>query len=129
MVKIILVSHGDMAQALLNTAEKIYPFDPKSVDVFTVSGCVNWEGLSKKIKSSLGAQGALILVDVFGGSSCNMAATLTHGIDGVNVVSGVNLNMLLAALNNRDKMTSDELAKKVIEDGLKAVVNVTQRLK
>jgi len=129
MVKIILVTHGEMAKALLDTAAKICSFEEDTVDVFTVSGKVDLQQISVGIKSKLDSAGTLILVDTFGGTSCNVAASLTHGMDNVTVVCGVNLNMLLAAINNRDKMSPTELAQKVLDDGKKAVINATEKLK
>lgn len=129
MVKIILVTHGDMAKALLSTAANICSFEEHSIDVFTVSGKIDLEDLSAGIKDKLDPSGTLILVDTFGGTSCNLSATLTHGMENVNVVCGVNLNMLLAAINNRDKMSPSELASKVLDDGKKAVINATEKLK
>lgn len=129
MVKIILVTHGDMASALLDTAAKMYSFDKSAIDVFTVTGKVNLDNLSAEIKKKIDPAGTLILVDVFGGTSCNMTASLTHGMQNVNVVCGVNLNMLLAAISNCEKMTSAELAQKVMDSGVKSVVNVTEKLK
>jgi mannose/fructose-specific phosphotransferase system component IIA len=129
MVKIILVTHGDMAKAMIETASKICSFCTKSVDLFTVSGKVNLELIAQDIKKKIDPAGTLILVDVFGGTSCNLAASLTHGMPGVHVICGVNLNMLLAAIHNRENLSSDELAKKVMEDGVKSIVNATEKFK
>ncbi len=129
MVKIILVTHGDMAKAMLDTAAKICSFEENSIDVFTVSGKIDLQNISGSICSKLDPAGTLILVDTFGGTSCNVAASLTHGMPNVNVICGVNLNMLLAAINNREKLSSSELAQKVLDDGKKAVINATEKLK
>lgn len=115
MVKIILVTHGDMAKAMLDTAAKICSFEESSIDVFTVSGKIDLQNISGGIRQKIDPSGTLILVDTFGGTSCNVAAGLTHGMPDVNVICGVNLNMLLAAINNREKLSSDELAQKVLE--------------
>ena len=129
MVKIILVTHGEMAKAMLDTAAKICSFDENTVDVFTVSGKVNLHNIESGIKQKIDPAGTLILVDTFGGTSCNVASCMTHGMKNVNVICGINLNMLLAAINNRDKMSADELAQKALEDGKKAVINATEKLK
>lgn len=129
MVKIILVTHGDMAKAMLDTAAKICSFEESSIDVFTVSGKIDLQNISGGIRQKIDPSGTLILVDTFGGTSCNVAAGLTHGMPDVNVICGVNLNMLLAAINNREKLSSDELAQKVLEDGKKSVINATEKLK
>jgi len=129
MVKIILAAHGDFAQAMLDTAAKIMPFDTGEVDVYTVSGKVDFEKLAVRIKKSAGGKGgALILTDIFGGTACNLCAGLTHGIKNVNVISGLNLNMLLCALSNRCKLDANALAAKVLEDGLKSIINITEKL-
>lgn len=129
MVKIILVTHGDMARSLLETAAKICSFDQDTIDVFTVSGKVDLVQISSGMRDKINPEGTLILVDTFGGTSCNVAASLTHGMANVNVVCGVNLNMLLAAINNREKLTPSELAEKVLEDGKKSLINATEKFK
>jgi len=129
MVKLILVTHGNMAKALLHTAAKIYPFDKKSVDVFSVSGRVDLQRVAARIKKKVSPEGTLIMVDVFGGTACNISAGVTHGMKNVNVLCGFNLNMLLAALGNRDKLSAEELAAKVLESGSKSIFNVTEKLK
>jgi mannose/fructose-specific phosphotransferase system component IIA len=128
MVKIILITHGDMARAMLDTASKIYPFDKNSVDAFTVSGNVDLQQLRGEIKQKVDPEGTLIMVDAFGGTACNVPAAATHGMGNVNVVCGLNLNMLLSALSNRGALTAAELARKVLEDGVKSVFNATERL-
>jgi mannose/fructose-specific phosphotransferase system component IIA len=128
MVKIILITHGDMAGSLLKTAAKICSFDVKSIAVFTVSGRTGPVDISKKIERNIDPSGTLVLVDLFGGTSCNVASYLTHGMENVNVLCGLNLNMLLTAINYRDKLSSAELAKKVSQDGVKSILNVTEKL-
>ena len=114
MVKIILISHGNMAQSLLETAGKIGSFDISSIDTFSVSGKGDLEALPQRINKALGPNGTLILVDILGGSSCNTAVQCTQNLQNVKVICGVNLNMLLAAINNRDKMDITSLSAKGI---------------
>ncbi len=128
MVKIILISHGNMAQALLETASKIGSFDISEIPAFSVSGKGDLESLPTKILSTLGQDGTLILVDTLGGSSCNKAVQATQHLQNVKIVCGVNLNMLLAAINNRDKMDLQSLTKKVLEDGKKSLIDISEKL-
>lgn len=129
MVKIILISHGNMAEALLETASQIGSFDVKEIDTFSVSGKGDLESLPSKLLEALGNNGTLILVDTLGGSSCNSAVQSTQHLQNVKVICGVNLNMLLTAINNRDKMDLISLAKKVLEDGKKSLIDISERLK
>ncbi len=129
MVKIILVAHGCLASALLETASNICCFEQKSVRAYSISGRVDLDKIAEDIKAS--AQGAevLVLADTFGGSSCNMALNCTSGMENVKVVCGLNLNMLLAVLNNMNRLELADLAAKAVEDGKKAVFNATESIK
>jgi mannose/fructose-specific phosphotransferase system component IIA len=129
MVKIILISHGTMAQALLETASQIASFDKSTVDAFSVSGKGDLESLPSKIMKAQGQNGTLILVDTLGGSSCNTAVQSTQHLQNIKVICGVNLNMLLSAINNRDKMDIISLARKVLEDGKKSLIDISDKLK
>ena len=129
MVKIILISHGNMARALLETASQIGSFDIAEIDTFSVSGKGDLELLPRKLINSLGQSGTLILVDTLGGSSCNTAVQNTQHLQNVKVVCGVNLNMLLTAINNKNKMDLQSLTKKVLEDGRKSLIDISDKLK
>ena len=129
MVKIILISHGTMAKSLLETASQIGSFDISDIPTFSVSVKGGLENLSKNILNSLGAEGTLILVDTLGGSSCNTAVQCTQHLQNVKVVCGVNLNMLLTAINNKDKMDLPSLTKKVLEDGRKSLIDISEKIK
>ena len=96
---------------------------------FSVSGKVNLEDIENNIKGSFGENGTLILVDTFGGTSSNIALKCVLDRKDVSVICGVNLNMLLAALNNQAKMNLEELSSKVITDGKKAILNATELIK
>ena len=129
MVKLILITHCDLGKALLETASSICCCAKQDIAAFSVSGKVNLEELETKIKNSFTADGNLILVDTFGGTSSNIALRCAADNDKVSVLCGVNLNMLLTALNNKDKLTLRDLSAKVTEDGKKAVLNATELIK
>ena len=129
MVKLILITHCDLGKSLLETASAICCCAKQDIVAFSVSGKVNLEELEKEIKSSFTAEGNLILVDTFGGTSSNIALKCAADNDKVSVLCGVNLNMLLTALNNKDKLTLRDLSLKVTEDGKKAVLNATELIK
>ncbi len=130
MVKIILITHGSLGMALIETASAICCCcDTKKVLSFTVSGKVNLEDIESKIKNSFDKDGTLILVDSFGGTSSNIALKCSVNQNNVAVICGVNLSMLLSALNNQTKMNLKELATKVLVDGKKAILDATELIK
>ena len=129
MVKLILITHGNLGESLLDTASVICCCARQNITAFSVSGKINLDELEAKIKSSIDGEGALILVDSFGGTSANIALKCAAENNKISVVCGVNLNMVLAALNNQSKMDLAELTTKVIADGKKAILEATELMK
>lgn len=130
MVKLILITHGALGQALVDTAASICCCAAqKKITVFSVSGKVNFDETENKIKAEFGPEGAIILADTFGGTACNIALKCAANREGVAVIPGVNLNMLLTALNNYDKLDCKGLAAKIINDGNKAIFEATEFVK
>ena len=128
MVNIILVSHGNLASSLLETASDICCFDRKYVYALSVKDG-GLEVISTRIVD-LAKQGeVLVLADTFGGSCCNTALSCSNSFNNVRVVCGVNLNMLLAVLNNMQRLSLKEQSKKAVDDGKKAVFNATEIVK
>ena len=130
MVKLILITHGNLGQALFDTASTICCcLSSGKIAVFSVSGKVNLDEMESKIKADFGQDGTLILVDTFGGTACNLALKCTADERKVLVIPGVNLNMLLAAVNNQEKLDFKDLAAKIINDGKKAIFEATEFVK
>ncbi len=131
MVKIILVTHGNLAQEMLNTAAQIIgkPADD-GFAVFSVTAAASVEKEAQKLQKELAAcpNGAVILTDIFGGSATNISLTASKDLANCYVITGLNLSMLLTAINSRKKLTAKELAEKIEPDGKRAVINATELL-
>ena len=130
MVKLILITHGNLGKALVETAANICCCAAESkIAVFSVSGKVNLEEIESKIKADFSPEGTLIFVDTFGGTACNLALKAAINKGNAQVICGVNLNMLLTALNNYGKLNLKDLAAKVLTDGKKAIFEATEFVK
>lgn len=129
MVKIIIIAHGSLAPALLQTASNICCFERNKVQAYSVSGKADLDKIAGEIRNSALSGEVLVLADTFGGSSCNTALACADGLANVKVVCGLNLNMLMAALNNMGRLNLEDLAEKAVADGKKAVFNATEILK
>ena len=68
------------------------------------------------------------MTDIFGGSATNISLTASKDLPKCYVITGLNLSMLLTAMNNRKKLSSKELAEKIEADGKRAVINATELL-
>ena len=131
MVKIILVTHGHLAQEMLETAAQIIgkPTD-EGLAAFSVTAATSVEKEAAKLHALLQTceEGAVVLTDIFGGSATNISLTASKDLPKCHVITGLNLSMLLTALNSRKKLSAKELAEKIEADGKRAVINATELL-
>ena len=131
MVKIILVTHGDLAREMLDTAAQIIgkPTDD-GFATFAVTTVASVEQEAAKLKKVLETctDGAVILTDIFGGSATNISLTASKDMNNCFVITGLNLSMLLTAINSRKKLQAKELSEKIESDGKRAVINATELL-
>lgn len=97
MIGLLLVSHGKLAHALLETATEIVgPF--AAAEAMAISRSERLDELEERLRDAVRrldrGNGVLILVDMFGGTASNLALRLV-GQQTVEVVTGCNLPMLL----------------------------------
>lgn len=105
MVGVVIVAHGSFASALLTTAEQIAGKQEQVVSLdFTVGE--NTADLQLRIREAVRGvdtgQGTIIFVDLLGGSPYQAAAIVAMQQPGIEMVSGVNVPMLLEILPARN---------------------------
>lgn len=124
MIGIVIAAHSQLGDALIDTAEFIIGKRPET----TVSVSMNLhesvdklrEKMVKGIKTVDQNAGVLILTDMFGGTPSNLSYSfLEEGR--VEVISGVNLPMLIKALDSREKTELSQLAKELEAFGKKSI--------
>jgi PTS system mannose-specific IIA component len=119
MVGVVLITHPNLGGEFIRSAETICGTLPSiaSVSIDTRRGVEELrEEIARAIKSVDSGKGVLILTDMFGGTPSNMSlAFLSEGR--VEVVTGLNLPMLIKVSNCREGRTLPELAKMVKEAG------------
>ena len=130
MTGILIITHARLGQELIGAAEFILGSLEK-VEHLAVEANLNPESLSQKIKKSLArlstGRGVLILTDMFGGTPNNIALSfLSEGE--VEVVTGVNLPMLIKAVTERDKHDLVALASEACRAGREAIASAGELL-
>ena len=131
MVKIVLVTHGQLAKEMLDTAGLIIgkPADDGFASfAVTTASSVEKEAVKLKALLETCSDGAVVLTDIFGGSATNISLMASKDLTNCHVITGLNLSMLLTAINNRKKLNAKELAEKIESDGKRAVINATELL-
>ena len=123
MVGAVIVTHGQLATELVSAAEMIVG----EIDHITAVS-IGWhddvdvarEEVAQAIKRVGTAGGVILLTDMFGGTPTNIAATFL-GEDSVEVVTGVNLPMVIKlATQDKDESLAD-LARRVRDEGQKQI--------
>lgn len=130
MIGIVLATHGNLGEALINSMNLILgeqpQVEPLSLQVEDDIEVANGR-LREAVKKVDAGEGVLILTDMLGGTPSNLALSLL-GKPGVEVVSGVNLPMLLKAAQTRQQAALKETSLKVKEHARGSIVMASEVL-
>jgi PTS system mannose-specific IIA component len=124
MIGIVIVTHRKLADALIDAAEfivggNVEAVTPVSIDL-NESVDVLRNKIVKGIKQVKSTEGVLILTDMFGGTPSNLSYSfLDEGH--VEVLSGVNLPILIKAIDSRKNSELTKLAECLEEYGKKSI--------
>jgi PTS system mannose-specific IIA component len=130
MVGLVVVCHEDMAGELVKAAEMIVG-KIEAVETVSVKQDSAPETLRDRVEEAVrkvdGKKGVMLFTDMFGGTPSNISLAFLG--DSVEVVTGVNLSMIIKFANHRDEKTLAELARLVQEAAQKSIVIASQMLK
>jgi len=130
MVGLVIVCHEEMGAELVRAAEMIVG-RIEAVETVSVKQDSAPETLRDRIQSAIKKvdrkKGVMLFTDMFGGTPSNIALAFLG--DSVEVVSGVNLSMIIKFANHRDEKALPELARLVQEAAQKSIVIASQMLK
>jgi len=132
MIGIVVVAHGDLGEALITTTRFIFGSRPDGVTAVSVDLETNPDKLRRSIEAGIKAvdrqAGILLLTDMFGGTPSNLAYSfLEEGH--VEVLAGVNLPILIKAIESRSNMNLAELAAALEEFGRQSITLASGVLK
>lgn len=130
MISTIVVTLGKLAESLLDSTERIIG-KSQAVSSFCVDWTIDMEQvearLQEHIKQVDQGQGVLLLTDMFGGTSTNIALDFQEN-DKIEVVTGVNLPMVVKAMTLPGTISVHEAALQLREQGRKAIYIASDRL-
>lgn len=123
-VGIILVSHGNYGSEILKTAESILGPQSDCVSI-SVDVARDVDESVRRLNDAAGrldyGAGVILLTDMFGGTATNLALSLLRNRQ-VEVVTGVNLPMLLKVFESRATTALADLAALADEAGKGGIV-------
>jgi PTS system mannose-specific IIA component len=123
MVGVVLVTHPHLGEEFIRSAEMICGKLPRvlSVSIDTRKEVEELRrGIAEAIKKVDEGDGVLVLTDMFGGTPSNMSLAFLQE-NRVEVLTGLNLPMMIKLSNCREGRPLKELARLVKEAGQKNI--------
>lgn len=123
MIGVVVVTHGQLATELVNAAETIVGDLPNFSAV-----SIGWHEDVQDARDAIAAAiervrqpgGVLLATDMFGGTPSNLGITFLEQ-DKIEVVTGVNLPMLIKAASLKEAASLTEIARMLREHGRNAI--------
>ena len=123
MIGIVVVSHGKLARELVAATEHVVGEQPcfRSISIEVEDDIeARRDQIRETAKSCDSGRGVIILSDMFGGTPSNLAMSIM-GAGNIEVISGVNLPMLINLAEVRETLPLAEAAKVAAEAGRKYI--------
>ena len=129
----MLITHGRLGEELLRCAEAIVGKQP-DVRILGLDVSEGPGPYEQKIAAALAEMrnpdGVIVLADMMGGTPCNAALRQCREPEWpFEVVTGVNLPMLISVLSKRNSLKLEALAKKVTEDAPRNITRPIEKLR
>ena len=127
---LLVVTHGKFAEELVHAATRIVG-ELEGVEAISI----DWDDDVNRVREMIEEgirkldqdEGVLILTDMFGGTPTNIALSLMEP-GRVEIVTGVNLPMLIKFTNLRSRLELHESAARIAEQGRSSIHVATEIL-
>lgn len=126
----VIVSHGQVANELVAAAEAVVG-DLEHITAVSIGWHDDVEMAKREIEQAIGrvssGNGVLLLTDMFGGTPTNIAAMFLE-IGKVEIVTGVNLPMVIKVASVSKEISLADLAREVELQGKDAICRAGELL-
>src|ERR1039457_6670647 len=122
MIGLLLVAHAGLARELLKAAEMISG-EIEMAEAIEINPGDSVEAIHAAIGGAverLGKDGLIIMTDMFGGTPANMGLSFLAE-NRVEVLTGVNLSMVIKFASDRKKCQVADLVEKLKKCGLESI--------
>jgi PTS system mannose-specific IIA component len=129
MIGLVVVAHGKLAEAFVSVTEHVVGKQPQllAVGIGPEDDADSARGrIMEAVKNADSGQGVVILTDMFGGTPSNLAISVMKS-EGVEVIAGVNLPMMIKLASVRDKVPMNEAVAKA-QEAARKYINVAGNL-
>jgi len=132
MIGIVLISHGNFAEGLLDAAEMITG-EAEKIACIGLQPMDDVDQLVDRIQDAVDqvndGDGVLLLVDLFGASPFNAGGRLfLEKKDHLELVTGMNLPMLVELLVAREGLNLDDASQMVLQAGVSGISRLSDKI-
>jgi PTS system mannose-specific IIA component len=126
----LVVTHGQLANEMVDALRMVVG-EIDAVEAVSLGWNDDVDEVRRRIEEALAkvdrGRGVLLLTDMFGGTPTNEALSL-HEHGKVEIITGVNVPMLIKFTNLRDELDLQQAAERVAEQGREAIQVASQVL-
>ena len=131
MIGLVIATHSNLAIELINASEMIIGKVNNAVAV-----CIQKEDSVEKIREEIAhaietvgsdGDGVMVMTDMFGGTPANIAISFLEP-EKVEVITGVNLPMVIKVLNSQEGMSLQELGSMLKAYGQQSIFQASEFL-
>jgi len=132
MIGVVIVTHCHLAEELICAAQLVVGEELKQFQAVSVEPKDGSEEIREKILAAIRkvdrGQGVLILTDMYGGTPSNISLSFLEDKK-IEVITGVNLPMLLKLATYHDNLDLEQLAAFITDYGQKNINLASEVLK
>ena len=119
MIGLLIITHCELGKEFMNAAEFIVG-RIDAADTISITQSLDSKQIRTMIEEKIAdldqGDGVLILTDMFGGTPSNIGLSFLNE-ENVEVLTGANLPMVIALVQNRQNLSLKDLAEKAQEAG------------
>ena len=128
-VGVVLVTHDDVGEVILEAAVSAFDMCPLPVEVLAVKRGDSPEAMVARaqelVEKVSQGDGVLVITDIYGSTPSNIASALQQSLD-VKAIAGLNLPMLIKVFNY-PRLNLDELLSKALDGGREGIMRCEAR--
>ncbi len=132
MFSIVVVAHGELAKELVSAVNFILPREPRvKMTAVSIDASKDSKDFEKKVRTAVDTvdegDGILLVTDMFGGTPSNISLMFLESGE-MEVISGVNLPMLLKLGTIEEKTTLKEAVQLAAKAGRDNIIVASELL-
>ncbi len=128
-LEILLLTHGDWGKYIIE-AGKMIVGNVDCVSHIALNPADTFEEFYETVEKKISSmkEGSLVITDIFGGTTTNVAAKASLSYN-INIISGLSAPLLFEALLNIDSIDEESTLDRIVEEGKDSCKNILKELK